>query len=284
MVPATPTRRFRPRFRLRTFLVLLTIFCVWLGWHVHGVRRQREAVAAIREYGGFCYYDYQCKEGKPDHDSESWAPKLALELLGDDFFHSIVQVGFDYNARLRSGRDMHSLPTAEIGKLSKATVLFLEDYAIDDDDLRHLGRLTQLEVLAMEHGIGVTDEGVAHLSRLGKLKVLYIHNSETSDPALKCQLGDRSLEVFSRLPQLSTLRVWGTFTDEGVSHLSRLENLRELSLAHGNRQHQNEITDQSLAFLLELPDFERLDLSQTKVTPEFVEQVKTTFPECDVSW
>lgn len=59
--------RFRLRFRLRTFLVVVTIFCVWLGWHIHGTRRQREAVAAIREQGGTVTYSYQM------HAANTWS-------------------------------------------------------------------------------------------------------------------------------------------------------------------------------------------------------------------
>ncbi len=283
-IPSEPSdskvqRRFRPRFSLRTFLVVVTIFCVWLGWHIHGTRRQREAVRVIGSYGGHCVYDY---EG--DFNRQSWVPGPVLELLGRDFFHSVVRVHCTLHESVERRRDILSPLTAEIARLPKVTDLFfLARYDIDDDDLRHLGRLTRLEKLGIENAAEVTDEGVAHLSRLRNLKILFLRNSAFSNHNLRGQLGDRSLEVISRLPELREVHVWGTFTDAGVSHLSRLKHLRVLTLAHWAPDHQNEITDQSLEFLLKLPAMDRLNLEQTKATPEFLGKLMDKFRKCVVN-
>ena len=44
---------------LRGSLVLVLLFGLWLGWQAHLARKQREAVAAVKEYGGFVRYDWE---------------------------------------------------------------------------------------------------------------------------------------------------------------------------------------------------------------------------------
>src|SRR5688572_23932377 len=55
----TPKRR-RLQFSLRGFLVLLTLFCVWLGLHARSATRQAMVVAAAKASGGIaCYVETQ---------------------------------------------------------------------------------------------------------------------------------------------------------------------------------------------------------------------------------
>jgi hypothetical protein len=100
-------RRFL-QFSLRTFLILLTVGCIWLGWKVERARRQREAVKAIEAIGGVVQYDWQ-------GDIGSWAvwysggnyesrfvpadkvlrvPAWLRQSLGDDFFQRVNAVIF----------------------------------------------------------------------------------------------------------------------------------------------------------------------------------------------
>lgn len=58
MVNQPYKRRFF-QFGLRTLFLLTTIFAVWLGIHIHRARKQKEAVKAIRDFGGWVYYDFQ---------------------------------------------------------------------------------------------------------------------------------------------------------------------------------------------------------------------------------
>ena len=44
------------RISLRTVFVLATVLCVGLGWKVHRVHKQREAVAWVKEHGGIVFY------------------------------------------------------------------------------------------------------------------------------------------------------------------------------------------------------------------------------------
>ena len=33
--------------------------CVWLGWHINNVNKQKKAVEWVRVNGGMVYYDFQ---------------------------------------------------------------------------------------------------------------------------------------------------------------------------------------------------------------------------------
>ena len=49
--PKKPRRRYL-QFRLRTFLVVLTLVCLWFGWLVNRSNQQRKAVAWVLQMGG----------------------------------------------------------------------------------------------------------------------------------------------------------------------------------------------------------------------------------------
>ena len=51
--PPKPKRRWL-RYSLRTFVVVLTVFGIWLGLLVHRVNKQREAVQWVKDEDGIC--------------------------------------------------------------------------------------------------------------------------------------------------------------------------------------------------------------------------------------
>ena len=97
---AKPKRKRRWfRFSLKTFLVLVTLFCVlmaFLGALVYRVNKQREAVQWVKEHGGEIYYDYQWElsEGVID-DPDPPGPDWLRDLIGIDYFADVVFVDFD---------------------------------------------------------------------------------------------------------------------------------------------------------------------------------------------
>src|SRR5262245_35817365 len=46
-----PSRRWL-RYSLRTLLVLVTVFCLWLGWQVRIVHKRKAALREIEDAGG----------------------------------------------------------------------------------------------------------------------------------------------------------------------------------------------------------------------------------------
>ena len=57
------TKRRWVTFGLRGLLLLVLVIGLWLGWAVHKARQQREAVAAVKKFGGWVHYDYEFAPG-----------------------------------------------------------------------------------------------------------------------------------------------------------------------------------------------------------------------------
>jgi hypothetical protein len=92
---ATHTKRKRRflRFSIRTLLIVLTIFCVALGWKVERARKQREAVAWVHEMGGSVNYDYEFDDdGSSATDAKPPGSEWLRKHLGRDFFDDVVRV------------------------------------------------------------------------------------------------------------------------------------------------------------------------------------------------
>ncbi len=226
VTPTSPTtrRRFRPRFRLRSILILVTIFCVWLGWHIHGTRRQREIVRLVRECQGLVCYDYERRGNQYDPAQRSWVPDGALRFFGPDFFHSVVEVDFV----MRPMDDPEPLnPHIEPALNALSGLRGLEELEIGgaqvtDANLAHVARVQGLRKLFLFDAANLTDAGVAHLASLQRLTRLYIDAP---------QITDASLAVVSRLPELEEIAVSsGQFSDEGLEQLCRIRRIRMISI------------------------------------------------------
>ena len=83
--PKRPRRYWQ--FSLRTFLIMLTVVCVWLGWQVLRVKQQRRAVGWVLEMGGSVSYE----EGFNIADATPTSPEWLR-----DFYDQVVSVSL-YN-------------------------------------------------------------------------------------------------------------------------------------------------------------------------------------------
>ena len=265
--PQPATRRpLRLRYSMRTFLVVVTLGCCWLGYHIHSARRQQGAVEAIRQSGGKVYYAYQVTSGgSPGQGAQSWAPRLLREPLGNDFFHRAVTA--EWTVRTNPEVEAALRRVTEIG-----TLRFLRVFGpVSDAHLVQFSQLKRLEELRVWNAREVTDAGVAPLASLSRLKKLQLDHT---------QITDKSLEHISHMPQIEVLFLNNNqLTDAGVAHLRRLTRLRELRI-DSDPQRPNSVTDKSLEFLLELPDLEKLGVKHTGVSKEFLEKIKQRFPNC----
>jgi hypothetical protein len=89
-----PRRRYL-RLSVRALIVLVLVIGGGLGWFVHSVRIQRDAVAAIRKAGGLVWYDWQANAaGKTLPTGRPWAPNWLVDALGVDYFGYVVIVRF----------------------------------------------------------------------------------------------------------------------------------------------------------------------------------------------
>jgi hypothetical protein len=255
----TPNRRpwwSYLRLNLRTLIVLILLVGAWLGWIVHRVNVQRNAVEAIERAGGSVHYDWQWRNGLPNPSGELGWPRWLIDRVGVDYFAHVLQARiFD------RGSDVEM---AHIGRLGRLDTLDLGGSPISDAGLVHLEGLTYLLALSLAT-TRVTDAGLVHLKGLTSLQVLFLDNTSISDVALvhlKGLIGLRRLN-------LSSTRV----TDAGLVHLKGLGSLQTLVLG------DTEVTDAGLVHLEGLRSLTDLRLNGTKVTDAGVKQLQRVMPK-----
>lgn len=260
-----PRRRWF-RFSLRTLLLLVTVLGMWLGLHLHAMRRQQESIAAIKNIGGACYYDFQ-EDVVPGNASTSLVPSLLRKWLGDDFFHDITIVNLTHCYDAKGQWQKNLLGTGEdlkhLAGFPKLKVLFLHNKQASNAGLAYVGKLSHLEKLYILHAPDLGDEGVAHLSKLHKLKCVLINDS---------QITDDSLKVFASMPSLQILDLEDNhFTNHGLAHLSHMGQLISLNFGRGD---VSGITDEGLAHLEGLENLEELGLAGTGITSAGLKHLK----------
>lgn len=215
------------RFSLRTLLIAVTIFGIWLGLRVNAARRQAQAVAEIRkQQGGSVGYDFELKEYPAK--AKSWVPSWIIVRTGPDIFHDVHFACMDH---LISAKPWALDELSERGPWDRAQVaadvrrhlaalphlrrLSLRVWPeVSEQCLAAVGELSNLKSLDCSYA---SDAGVAHLASQRQLKSLTLFNSK---------LTDESLRVFGNLPRLESLQATDNhFTDAGLAHLRRLKHL-----------------------------------------------------------
>jgi hypothetical protein len=98
METTKPKRRWF-RYSLRTFLLLLTVLCIWMGMTAAKAIRQKRAIEAITAIGGEVRFDYdELAKNQTDFtfrpDGEPSGPAWLRKIIGDDYFRVVVGVGF----------------------------------------------------------------------------------------------------------------------------------------------------------------------------------------------
>src|SRR5262249_41069119 len=132
-----------------------------------------------------------------------------------------------------------------------------------DDALRSITGLTELETLFIWDSDQISDAGVKHLSGLNRLKTVHFGNAKVGDP---------SLEIFARLPNLTHLFLQGnSFSNAGLKHLAGMKQLRSLSIGLGKTKL---ITDAVLPHLAELTALENLDLQGYSISDDGIATLK----------
>jgi len=73
-------------------MAFVLLFGVGLGWIVYRARVQRDAVAAIERAEGTVWYEWQWRNGKPVLNGRTPCPQWLIDLVGVDYFGSVVRV------------------------------------------------------------------------------------------------------------------------------------------------------------------------------------------------
>lgn len=133
--------------------------------------------------------------------------------------------------------------------------------------LVHISEMRKLECLEFERGAGecISDNFLKVICSLGRLKLLRVTHCT--------QLSDRSLNYLQHLHRLEYLEIscWGIseFTDEGARQLSKLHNLKRLTLAGWEH-----LSDRGLFHLSKMRSLQRLNIRNAKrITDEGVDHL-----------
>jgi hypothetical protein len=262
-------------------IVVLTLFCICLGWLGGAVRRakkQMQAVEQLEKLGAQVFYDYEFEDDRAGVHPVP-PPGRLKNLIGQHYFHNVIYIGFvSGGATDHDIRYLEDLPQLRVLNLighSDAGLAHLERLTdlrsldhwsenISDSSLSHLQALTQLRrlILTSDGSITITDKGLDYLEGMEHLAELWItHHSQITDAGIK------KIAAFS---ELRSLMLRGAqVTDAGVASLKKLSRLRELWL-DGTR-----ITDAGLGHLKTFTALETLGIGDTSVTDAGLDQLQS---------
>jgi RNA polymerase sigma factor (sigma-70 family) len=160
--------------------------------------------------------------------------------------------------------------------LPDTRALYFRNTCFNDDMLRQLTRLTNLEELYLGNS-PLTDAGLAHLKAFPRLKRLALPSSSPAVLAhvktlnnlewlgLTGNTTDASLGHLAGLTSLKYLNVGPQVTDAGLAHLAKLTNLEELDMGSSSVG-SSAITDDGLKHLKDMRRLRRLTLYGLKIT------------------
>jgi hypothetical protein len=274
------------RFNLRFLLILMTVICVCFAYQLRRAERQKKGVEFVVNAGGSVRYDFQVDaNGNFNALAESHVSEKLLEILGHDFFHTVVNVnlekeGFSLPDFFSGG--MESLFSVFSSRFSKDEPIRdlckafpkLEKLTIDkrhasNKHLEFVGKLSRLKSLSISNSKYITDEGIAHLRYSRSLETVYLIG--------KSRITDESLEVLSKLPKLRRINVQtGRISDVGIGHLETCENLTKAYFMPPRRRSLSleedpiEFTDKALQSLGSLSNLEVVGISSSLFTDEGV--------------
>jgi hypothetical protein len=291
---AAERSRPKPRRRLfsislRTLLVLVTVFAIWLGWRTTRAHKQRDAVARIRELGGVVSYDYEYSDDKGwISDAVPPGPRWMHDIAGVDFFATVVSVALWIPGGDRCTDDDLQCLTS----LPRTKWLMIEGTSlVTNQGLEHLGSLAELRNLSLTDLSNVSDRGVAELTKLRKLESLIVERCNVTGVMLQslsecplsaitlngCPIEDEQLVHLHEFSQLEILGLQDTpVTGAGLRHLGKLRHLRELDLS------RTQVRD-GLDHLTTLFELKQLQLGQTNLSRQDILQLARALPNCRIS-
>ena len=251
------------RFSLRFLFLVVTAACVWLAVVTNRARSQKQAVNRVQELGGQVAFDYQFDANMNwRKDPQLPAPVWLIDLVGEDYARSVVIVN------LAEGSDPTDDDLSVVKRLTDLKQLSLFNRKrITDDGLRHLTRLSELQVLAL-NGTNVRGQGLQHVVHMRNLTGLTLDNTP---------LTDEGLRYIGELANLEWLHFSNTrITNDGLKHIASLRSLEDLQIRGTS------ITDEGIKHLAGMTSLKRVLLGD-KVSKEGRAWLQTQLPKCKVN-
>ncbi len=229
--PIKLRRRFF-RFGIRTFLVVVVGLSVWLAWFVYRVERQKNAVAWVIENGGSVVYDYEMNADGVDDEPDLPAPKWLVNLIGIDYFSSVVDVMIQGT---HSG-DRLVLDLSPLQGFPRLESLYLA--SVDSADWSPISKLENLYELILEY---TNFDDLTLVSDLTDLEALNLSFTRVDDvtPLVKLHLLEdlnlratkiQCIQSLRSLKRLQYLNLIGTQVDD-FETIVCLKNLNTLLIS-----------------------------------------------------
>ena len=171
-----PWRSFL-RFSVRGMIVLVIGIGVGLGWWLHSVRIQRDAVTAILRAGGSVEYELVRTDWASTQRGNPWIRRSLADLVGVDHFAHVIAVS------LHSSSTSCDAALERIGHLSRLERLRLSGSSVSDAGVVYLKGLVSLTELDLS-STRVSDAGLVHLKGLGSLRHLDLRHTQVTDVGL----------------------------------------------------------------------------------------------------
>jgi Leucine-rich repeat (LRR) protein len=240
-------RRIRPRFGLRSILLLTTLIAVICGGWLRQAQMQRFACERLEEFG----IKIELEEPRW---WLSWLPKPVLSFGDGHYFCEVsivsLHVSSDSSIRWEGTPYRNDLLTL-VAELSSVKKLWIDGSLVDPTDFPLLANCRKLEELRV-HSTELADVDFERLPRLPSLKTL--------DLAGGAALSGRFINV-KRFPNLRELDCSRTqLNDETLREIGRFTELRQLDLSF------TKVTDKGVAAISSLKKLELVGLMGTRVT------------------
>jgi len=224
------------RVSLRALLVLLTLFCLWIGKESIEMRRENKSVAWVQQFGGQVEYD---REPVP-----SWLQPL----VGENFLRNVAKV------MIRSRQVPDISPLAAFEELEELRLI-----ACDVKDLQPLSGLTNLTYLQLNKN---QIEDVFPLASLRNLETLNIHHNQVADISIvqvltrlnNLDIGDNRITILPPLHRLTQLEGIALH-NLNINDLSPLSDVKSLKVINGISKEERDKLRPSLPLLF--PDMAR---------------------------
>lgn len=163
-----------PKFSMRLVFLAAAVVAVALGI----VTKQRHIASQLRKLNVRIEYRYQYDnwEDLKHYSLNSDAELSGVgELLGPDLASTIVSIS-------SKGSQDPSKIAKLASQLPHMRMLAIVDTALNDEDLKYLVDLSELQCLCLR-GTAITDASVESLSQMSHLVILDIENTNLSDDA-----------------------------------------------------------------------------------------------------
>jgi hypothetical protein len=225
--------RFRPRFTLRTMLVVITVVCILIPTWILPSERQRRATDQIESVGGNVLFTNEAKKNLLDQSIKS--PRFLKDFYNEP----------------KTGRAWY--------EHYFNNVVFV---AIDNFQIERFAwsNFPNMEILMMWQGknhdpyIGKTLHALSANKKLHQLIILDLPGSLDDDDL-------KILDEFSALEGLDYTSPYSRFTDAAIAHVIKAKNLERLTI-------EGEFSDEAILRLTALTKLKHLYLGRTTLREE----------------